>query len=553
MRFYTTLCIAAVLFLFTNCKEATTESAISMVQTKAPFVWEGANIYFLLTDRFFNGDETNDIQFNRNKETAVLRGFEGGDLKGITQKIKEGYFTDLGINAIWFTPVVEQVHGGVDEGTGLTYGFHGYWTKDWTALDPNFGTMSDLKEVIETAHAHDIRIVMDVVLNHTGPVTPQDPFWGLDWAREDPNCAFTTYENTTKCSLVENLPDILTESTLAVELPANLVTKWKTEGRYEKELEELDTFFTTTQLEKTPRNYIIKWLTDYVRELGIDAYRVDTTKHVEEDAWVVLRQQADAAFAEYKNAFPEKVLDDNDFFMFGEVYNYMASQGRDFDLGDQKVDYFANGFDNLINFQFKYDALGSYESLFSRYDSIARFSHKGKSVMNYATSHDDGSPFDKDRTKALETGTKLLLTPGLSQMYYGDESARDLTIEGTVGDATLRSFMNWEDHKLPETKVILDHWKKLGHFRGNHPAVGAGKHTLLSTTPYVFSRSFEKDDFNDIVVVGLDLPLGKKLIDVGNAFAKAETVKDTYSGQTVAIVDGTITIDSPYSIVLLER
>ncbi|MFT5862896.1 MAG: alpha-amylase, partial [Flavobacteriales bacterium] len=231
MRFYTTLCIAAVLFLFTNCKEATTETAISKVQTKTPFVWEGANVYFLLTDRFFNGDETNDIQFNRNKETAVLRGFEGGDLKGITQKIKEGYFTDLGINAIWFTPVVEQVHGGVDEGTGLTYGFHGYWTKDWTALDPNFGTMSDLKEVIETAHAHDIRIVMDVVLNHTGPVTPQDPFWGLDWAREDPNCAFTTYENTTKCSLVENLPDILTESTLAVELPVNLVTKWKTEGR----------------------------------------------------------------------------------------------------------------------------------------------------------------------------------------------------------------------------------------------------------------------------------------------------------------------------------
>ena len=71
------------------------------------------------------------------KKLENLRGFEGGDIKGITQKIKEGYFTDLGINAIWMTPIVEQIHGGTDEGTGVTYGFHGYWAKDWTKIDPN--------------------------------------------------------------------------------------------------------------------------------------------------------------------------------------------------------------------------------------------------------------------------------------------------------------------------------------------------------------------------------------------------------------------------------
>ena len=151
-------------------------------------------MYFLLTDRFYNGDTTNDTNYNRTKKTAVLRGFEGGDIKGIQQKIEEGYFTDLGINAIWFTPVVEQVHGAVDEGTGVTYGYHGYWTKDWTQLDPNFGTMQDLKKLIDTAHSKGIKIVMDVVLNHTGPVTDVDPFWGKDWAREDPNCKFSTYE-----------------------------------------------------------------------------------------------------------------------------------------------------------------------------------------------------------------------------------------------------------------------------------------------------------------------------------------------------------------------
>jgi len=63
---------------------------------QVPFTWEGANIYFMLTDRFNNGDKSNDVNYGREKETAVLRGFKGGDLKGVTQKIKEGYFKDLG-------------------------------------------------------------------------------------------------------------------------------------------------------------------------------------------------------------------------------------------------------------------------------------------------------------------------------------------------------------------------------------------------------------------------------------------------------------------------
>lgn len=548
--FFLLLCIVIL-----SCKsdnQKNTDISTAQIEKKTPFVWEGANVYFLLTDRFNNGDTSNDTNFDRTKETAVLRGFKGGDLKGITQKINDGYFTDLGVNAIWFTPVVEQIHGGVDEGTGLTYGFHGYWTKDWTALDPNFGTMDDLEEVVAAAHKNNIRIVMDVVLNHTGPVTDQDPFWGADWARENPNCTYTNYETTTKCSLVENLPDILTESEKEVTLPEHLIAKWKKEGRYEQEMEELDTYFANNNLKKTPRNYIIKWLTDYVRELGIDAFRVDTTKHVEEEAWDVLREQANLSFNTFKKDNPDKMMDETPFFMLGEVYNYMASNGRSFNLGDKEVDYFAHGFDNLINFEFKYDAQGDYETLFSKYDSIQHISHKGKSIMNYATSHDDGQPFDKDRIKPLETATKLLLTPGLSQIYYGDESARDLTIDGTEGDATLRSFMNWEQQSEKEVSKILTHWQKLGHFRGTHPAVGAGKHKMLSTTPYTFSRTFEKDGYTDVVIVGLDLPLGKKEIVVGNAFAKAETLKETYSGQEVKIIDGKVTIDSPFNIVLLE-
>lgn len=546
--------LIAVIFALGACK---TESGKTEMKTtekvEKPFVWEGANVYFLLTDRFSNGDTSNDTNFARDKKTAKLRGFEGGDIKGITEKIEDGYFDKLGINAIWFSPIVEQIHGDVNEGTGSTYGYHGYWAKDWTAVDPNFGTYTDLEELVTTAHNHNIRLIMDVVLNHTGPVTEIDPFWGENWARQQPPCTYENYESTVECTLVANLPDIKTESEKEVKIPPFLAEKWQKEGRFEQEMKELDTFFATSGLKKTPSNYLIKWLTDYVRDLGIDAYRVDTAKHVNEDVWTALKKQAKTAFSDWKQANPDKLLDTTDFFMLGEVYNYSINGGREYDFGDKKVDYYAHGFNDLINFQFKYDATGDYESMFSKYDSILHDGLKGKSVLNYATSHDDGDPFDKNREKPYETGTKLLLTPGLSQVYYGDETARDLTIAGTEGDATLRSFMNWESIDSSATRNILEHWQKLGSFRKNHPAIGAGKHQMITQEPYVFYRSFSQGDYNDDVVVGLDLPEGEKTLKTSNIFPEGSSVRDAYTGMTGVVKDQKVSLTTTKTIVLLEK
>ncbi|PID69891.1 MAG: alpha-amlyase [Flavobacteriales bacterium] len=545
--------LLAVLFAFLNCadkKEHKTETAVKEV--KNPFNWKAANIYFLLTDRFNNGNPDNDVNFDRTKETATLRGFKGGDIKGITQKINEGYFTDLGVNAIWLTPIVEQIHGGTDEGTGFTYGFHGYWTKDWTTIDPNFGTAEDLKELVETAHKNGIRILLDAVINHTGPVTEKDPVWPEDWVRTSPACTYQNYETTTSCTLVENLPDIRTESDVEVNLPPRLIEKWKAEGRYEKEMEELDAFFKRTGYPRAPRFYIIKWLTDYVREFGIDGYRVDTVKHLEESVWQEFRNECDVAFAEWKKNNPNKVLDDNAFYLVGEVYGYGIGGGQDYDFGDKKVNYFKHGFNSLINFQFKYDAAKNYQYAFSLYDSILHGQLANYGVLNYLTSHDDGSPFDKNREKSFEAATKLLLAPGASQIYYGDETARDLTIENTQGDATLRSFMNWDKINTDSIKQILTHWQKLGKFRNKHFAVGAGKHVTISNTPYVFFRTLTKGDFVDKVIVGLELPEGEKEIEVGSVFDDGKELIDAYSNRHAVVKNGKIIMDSPFSIVLLE-
>lgn len=521
--------------------------------SKAPFVWEGANVYFLLTDRFNNGDTLNDINFNRTKETAKLRGFMGGDIKGITAKIEEGYFTKLGINAIWFTPVVEQIHGATNEGTGNTYGYHGYWTKDWTALDPNFGTRQDLENMIKTAHENGIRVLMDVVLNHTGPVTDMDPVWPSEWVRTEPTCTYTDYETTTACTLVANLPDIKTENETEIKLPDTLLAKWKAEGRLSTELDELQIFFSRTGCARTSKAYIIKWLTDYINDFGIDGFRVDTVKHADEGAWSELYKQAAIAFDNWKRKNPNDVLDNNPFYMVGEVYNYGISGGRAYDFGDKKVDYFNYGFKSLINFELKYDAHKDYETVFKKYNDLLHTKLKGKSVLNYLSSHDDGSPFDKDRKKPYYSANMLLLTPGASQVYYGDETSRSLTIEGTEGDATLRSFMNWKDlDSLPETKKILKHWQKLGQFRANHPAVGAGKHQMLTQSPYVFERTYSRGNYKDKVVIGLDLPKGKKMLSVKGFFGDGTKLYDTYSETPVDVENGMVILDNAFDIALLE-
>jgi alpha-amylase len=124
---------------------------------------------------------------------------------------------------------------------------------------------------------------------------------------------------------------------------------------------------------------------------------------------------------------------------------------------------------------------------FSKYSNKLNNDLKGYSVLNYMSSHDDGAPFDAKRNKNKETGTKLYF---LSQVYYGDESARSLVIEGTQGDATLRS-LNWDAIKSnPETQNIVA-LAKLGQFRKNHPSVGAGIHQISDSTVY-FSRTFSK-------------------------------------------------------------
>lgn len=549
--------LALVMFLLFSCTTQEQEKQESKKQ--APFMWENATVYFLLTDRFNNGDTTNDLSYGRKADSAPLRGFMGGDIKGVTQKVEEGYFTDLGVNAIWLTPVVEQIHGSVDEGTGESYGFHGYWTKDWTALDQNFGSMEDYAELVKVAHAKGIRVIMDVVMNHTGPVTELDPVWPDSWVRAGPSCTYQNYESTVECTLVENLPDILTYSEEEVELPPSLLAKWKEEGRYEQEMAELDAFFVRTGYPRAPKYYLIKWLSDYVRAFGIDGFRLDTVKHIQAGVWGELYAELAKAFEEWKKNNPEAVLDENPFYMVGEVYGYSIHHGLNYDYdGDTAVNFFAEGMKSMINFSFKYEAKEkSHEELFTTYARILQNGElKEHSVLNYLSSHDDGSPFDANRDKVFEAANLLMMTPGASQIYYGDETARKLNVEEANGDAKLRSFMNWEELEANvqregyTTQEILKHYQLLGKFRRDHPAIGAGSHQMITESPYVFSRTLEMEGFSDQVLVSLEANLSE--VKVGDIFKEGAMVQNAYTGEIASVTEGALKFEKASRILLLE-
>ncbi len=142
----------------------------------APFSWQNATVYFVLTDRFVNGDPTNDNSYGRHKDGMQEIGtFHGGDLKGLTSKLD--YLQQLGVNALWISSPLEQIHGWVGGGTKGDfphYAYHGYYTQDWTKLDANMGSEDDLRQLVDDAHRRGIRVLFDIVMNHAGYATLAD-------------------------------------------------------------------------------------------------------------------------------------------------------------------------------------------------------------------------------------------------------------------------------------------------------------------------------------------------------------------------------------------
>ena len=154
----------------------------TIAATPASFSWGNATVYFVITDRFCNGDTTNDVNYGRlvdyGSEQMNAATFHGGDFKGMLQKAQEGYFKELGVDVLWMTDVYEQIHGWM-QGSGSIndfphYGYHGYYPLDYTQIDKNYGTVAEFRALVDTLHAQGIRVMLGANLNNPGYPTLLD-------------------------------------------------------------------------------------------------------------------------------------------------------------------------------------------------------------------------------------------------------------------------------------------------------------------------------------------------------------------------------------------
>lgn len=577
------------------------ETAVYTISLKTPqvvrqdyFTWKNANIYFVLTDRFHNGDTSNDESYHRHKTAggSDVATFHGGDIKGLTEKLD--YLDDLGVNAIWITAPYEQMHGwtGGKNDAFAHYAFHGYYTLDWTYMDRNMGTIEDMRNFVTEAHRRGIRVVMDIVLNHTGYCTLDDcldygfgningtasagwlpssdkftmwgdndvsfnadtqgkwgDWWGT-WVRAfgdrpwGTSAGYVVPGGDDRTMSLAGLPDIVTERTQPVDIPAFLQRKWDREkgGDYDNyRLPNIDDWRISGK--GAPADYIINWLAAWVEYFGIDGFRCDTAKHVELSRWNQLKNACKSALEAWRRSDRADEYAKNwtnDFWMTGECFGWSHGDTGYFNQG---------GFDSMINFAFNGTEGGS-----GRTPSVDDWKYysgfcngvNGHEVLNYVSSHDTGLHRPGDQKNVA---TMLLLCPGGAQIFYGDETSRP-TVDGK-GDAGMatRGDFNWD---AVGNDVNL-HWQKIGQFRRRNPAVGAGVQSNLGSDTY--GRKFSENGFSNSVIIRLNTRSGQTYtINTGDLFADGTKVMDGYNMSNTAVVSGgSVTIAASGPVLLIEE
>lgn len=580
----------------TNGQGTTTVSAAYTSKYVDPskvdvFTWDNVNAYFVLTDRFYNGDTTNDHSYYRKNGLSGdenVATFHGGDIAGLTQKLD--YFDKLGVNAIWITAPYEQAHGWVGGKNGAFphYAFHGYYTLDWTSMDQNMGTVEDLRTFVNACHSKGIRVIMDVVMNHVGYNNTQDMVtfnhgytehtengwlekttnpksgqvewyandtvkwdnsywdnsWFGPWIRSFGYASGSEYGGS--CG---GLPDVKTELTSSVGMAPVLLKKWNDVDSDDYKAKYYNPSVANadwngysgdyrTDKNIAPADYQVVWLSAWVRELGIDGFRCDTAKHVEPFRWGQLKVACEAALEAWRNdSSKDKTYNgadtgaedwDESFWMTGECFGWTSTAGQG--------DYYTTGkFDSMINFSFN-GAAGSGTS--SSYPS----SNTWESYLNINKNGDSDENGNRNNvltyvsshdtrlcraSNQSEVGTMLTLLPGGVQIYYGDETSRPLAYTG-CGDTDMMTRGDF--NWAAATGETAKHWGKVGTFRKFNPAVGAG-------TGSATKRTYSGPAGESKVAIGISGPS----VDVKDLFSDGTTVYNWYDGASATVSGGKVT------------
>jgi glycosidase len=478
------------------------------------FDWRDAVIYFVFVDRFLDDDASN----NCTVAGADAAGqYQGGDWKGVTRRIDEGYFTQLGVNALWLTVPIKNATVAGRGADGRSYsGYHGYWPVDLDQLESCFGTEAELIALVQAAHAHGIQVLFDFAMVHlhsSAPVFQQHPGWfwsldyngnqcvcggGCDWNAQGERCWFTDY-----------LPH------------------WN---------------YTVPEA----RDYSVGKALALVQKTGADGFRLDAIKHVDGSWLTSLRKRLQDEVVSQRSPRPR-------FYLVGETYDfgnrdYLKSfvdvktkmDGQfDFPLRLkllQSVVMRQTPMTELASFTESNDGYYGPQAVMSAWignHDLGRVIHMGEDTPLWTDPYADGKdrawfnqpqvPGYKRPFERLANAYVFLFTSrGAPLIYYGDE----VGLAG-AGDPDNRRMMTWAGLTADQS-WLKGRVAKLGQLRQAHPALRHGQRETLFVTDDAWVYSMTKDP--DVVYVAIN----RGDADVTVSGLPATALFDEYNGVSVS-------------------
>lgn len=462
-------------------------------ENKKDFDWDEAVVYFMMTDRFFDGNESNNTASGADTYGDNPGLYHGGDFAGVTAKLD--YLQDLGVNTIWITPIVENIKGVAvtDEGSkDVPYNaaYHGYWASDFTKLNPTLGTTGEFETMISEAHKRGMRIMVDIVVNHAG--------YGTESTFADMLRDKSVSEGDIK-SWQSGLPDFATEN---ADVRAKLV-EWQT-----------------------------AWMMDY----GVDYFRVDTVKHVDSTTWAALKNSTTKVNSSFK--------------MIGEYFGAgYASNGSSLGTGQMDADLDFDFNDQATSFVS--GNISSVEKFLSARNSALNNTYM---TGQFLSSHDEdgfkaalmkGKEYTEDQatSAALVAATLQLTAKGIPVIYYGEE----VGLSGLNNYPYQTNRYDMDFSLATKDNVTYQHYKNLLRIRNAYTDVFArGSRTVVAGSDEecydVVSRSYG----GTTLYVGMNIKDTVKEVKVPVSLAAGTEVKDLYSGATYTVgSDKTVTVTIP--------
>ncbi|GLW51049.1 1,4-alpha-glucan branching enzyme [Streptomyces sp. NBRC 14336] len=486
--------------------------------------------YFVLPDRFANGDTRNDkggltgSRLSTGFDPTDKGFYQGGDLKGLTKKLD--YIKGLGTTSIWMAPIFKNrpVQG---TGANASAGYHGYWITDFTQVDPHFGTNQDLADLIAKAHAKGMKVYFDVITNHTADVVDYEeksydylakgafpyltkngePFDDADYA--DAKSRFPSVDNdsfarTPKAAKNAKVPSWLNDPTMYHNRGDSTFAGESSENGDFSGLDDLWT--ERPEVVSGMEKIYQRWVKDF----RIDGFRIDTVKHVNMEFWTQWATALDAYAAKQGR---------DDFFMFGEVYSADTSitspyvtQGRldatlDFPFQEAARQYASQGgsaqkLASVFGDDYKYatDKANAYEQ-------VTFLGNHDMGRIGYFLKQDAKDASDAELLKKAKLANELMfLSRGNPVVYYGDEQG--FTGSGGDKDARQTLFASKTADYLDDDQIGTDRThavdaydtkaplyrqiSALAELRKAHPALADGVQTERYAADgagvYAFSR-----------------------------------------------------------------